>query len=135
LYPTHTAEAVEEFLGLEDLYSREGLQRLEALKTEFRTLVRDLENWKAKPPELAQVSHHHVRLVHPMDKQRVINKLIKCWQRRITRPRGSTEIPSDVTLDIDGIHFGALPELTADFSHVKQLQFSNFYLQPGFNGF
>lgn len=135
LYPTHTAEAVEEFLGLEDLYSREGLQRLEALKTEFRTLVKDLENWKAKPPELAQVSRHHVRLVHPMDRQRVINKLIKCWQRRITRPRGSTEIPSGVTLDIDGIHFGALPELTADFSHVKQLQFSNFYLQPGINGF
>ena len=135
LYPTHTPEAVEEFLGLEDLYSREGLQRLEGLKVEFRTLVKALEDWKAKPPELAQVSHHHVRLVHPMDKQRVINKLIKCWQRRIVRPRGSTETPPGVTLDIDGIHFGTFPELTADFSHVIQLQFSNFYLQPDINGF
>lgn len=135
LYPTHTPESVEEFLGLEDLYSREGLQRLEGLRVEFRTLVKALEDWKAKPPELAQVSPHHVRLVHPMDKQRVINKLIKCWQRRMTRPRGGSEVPSDVTLDIDGIHFGRFPELSADFSHVKQLQFSNFYLQSNINEF
>lgn len=135
LYPTHTPEAVEEFLGLEDLYSREGLQRLEALKVEYRTLVKTLEAWKAKPPELAQISRHHVRLVHPMDRQRVINKLTKCWQRRIARPLGSTETPSGVTLDIDGIHFGALPELTADFSHVTELKFNNFYLQSDINGF
>lgn len=135
LYPTHTPEAIEGFLQIDDLYSREGVQRLEALKVEFRALVKALEDWKARPPELTQISRHHVRLIHPMDKQRVINKLIKCWQRRVVRPRGNVEAPQGVTLDIDGIHFGPLPELSADFSHVVQLNFSNVYLQPDINTF
>ena len=124
LYPTHTAESIEEFLGLADLYSREGLQRLEALKVEFRTLVKTLEEWKARPPVLAQVSPHHVRLVNPLDKQRVINKLIKCWQRRITRPRGNVEALPGGSLDIDGIHFGTLPELTASATGASHSQAS-----------
>lgn len=135
LYPTHSQETVEEFLGIDDLYSREGLRRLEALQVEFRALVKALEDWKAIPRELVQIDPQHVRLVQPHDKQRVVNKLIKCWQRRSARPRGNTGAEPSFILNIDGIHFGTLPTLTADFSHVSQLHFHNIYLQPSINTF
>jgi len=135
LYPTHSPETVEEFLGIEDLYSRAGLQRLEALRVEFRALVKALEEWKAIPRELVQIDRQHVRLVNPHDRQRVVNKLIKCWQRRSARPRTGAGTDTGFILDIDGIQFGTLPVLTADFSHVTQLHFKNMYLQPSINTF
>lgn len=131
LYPAHTYQSVEGFLGLESLYSREGLTRLEALNKEYKTLRNSLNDWVGAPLETVQVSEFHQRPVHIRDKTRAANKIIRCWQRS----SGMSSPHPGARLNLNDINLATLPTLKADFSHVTTLEISNTYLHRSVEAF
>ena len=135
LYPSHTPDVVQDFLGLENLTGRAALTRLENLKDEFSKLCKSLDAWVAEPPDWISVSEHHIRHVRVEDKRRVALAIKRCWQRLTRRIRLADGTELGHELKIDGISVGQLPALAADFSHVSSLQFKNLYLGNDFNLF
>lgn len=131
LFPMHHPQVVEDFLGIENLNSRAGVARLEALNLEYKTQITKLRQWIAEPLELVRVSEGHSRPVHIRDKERVAQKLMKCWRRAIE----GGQLSLDYSLDLSGFNLGQLPSLTADFTHVTSLHMSNVYLGPSIDNF
>ena len=131
LFPMHHPQVVEDLLGLEELNSRVGLARLEALNLEYKTQISSLSEWIAEPLELVRISDEHSRPVHIRDKERVAQKLMKCWRRAIE----GGQLSVDYSLDLSGFNLGRLPSLTADFSHVTSLHMSNVYLDSSIDKF
>ena len=131
LFPMHTNEVVEGFLGLQSLYSRAGLARLEALNKEFKALKDSLVDWINGPLEMTQMSDSHMRPVHISDKTRVANKIIRCWQRSSGHETGHP----GARLNISDINIAKLPALNADFSHVTSLQMSRMNLHNSIDSF
>lgn len=131
LYPAHSTEDVQNFIGVDSLFSREGLNRLEALNKELKGLKKTLEDWQQEPLEFVQISDAHIRQVHLRDKARFADKLIKCWQRT----PDSGNLVHGSRLDFSNTQLGTLPTLEADFSHVTSLKMNNQYLHPSMDSF
>ena len=131
LYPAHSTEEVQGFIGVDSLFSREGLSRLEALNKEFKGLKMSLEEWQREPLEFVQFSEHHIRPVHLRDKNIFAQRLIKCWQRI---PEPDVPIPGS-RLNISSVQLGRLPTLDADFSHVTSLEANHLFLGSHFETF
>ena len=128
LYPTHSEEAVQEFLGVNELYSRAGLDRLERLSEEYRVLEETLDHWVAQAPELISVDENHIQWVREADKRRVATEIKKCWQRKTPRIRDRSGNLLGHRLNLEGLNVGQLPKLTADFSHVSSLRLKSMGL-------
>lgn len=131
LFPAHSTENIQGFIGVDSLFSREGLSRLEALNKEFKALKNSLNDWQNEPLEFVQFSDEHIRPVHIRDKARFADKLIKCWQRH---PE-SGALMHGSRLDFSNIQLGKLPTLEADFSHVTSLKMNNQYLHSSYDAF
>ena len=131
MFPMHHPQVVEDFLGLENLNSSAGIARLEALNLEYKTQIGLLRQWIAEPLELIRVSEGHSRPVHIRDKERVAQKLMKCWRRSVE----GGQLSVDYALNLSGFNLGRLPALSADFSHVTSLHISNVYLDASIGAF
>lgn len=125
LYPTHSEESVQEFLGVTSLGSRSVLNKLKTLRTEFKNLEKTLDAWLEEPPELISVSENHIRFVRAADKKKVTLEIKKCWQRQTPQITAGDGTLVGHQLKLEGISVGNLPELEADFSHVSSLNLKN----------
>ena len=128
LYPTHSEDSVQEFLRVNELYSRAGLDRLERLSEEYRVLEETLDRWVDQGPQFVNIDENHIRLVREADKRRVATEIKKCWQRKTPRIRNARGDLLGYQLHLEGLSVGQLPELTADFSHVSSLQLKSMSL-------
>ncbi|AZE87317.1 NEL-type E3 ubiquitin ligase domain-containing protein [Pseudomonas orientalis] len=62
-------------------------------------------------------------------------RIERCWRMRRPSILGEERIETDVELDLGGLSLSSLPNLDADFSHVRSLQLSNMDLTESPEGF
>ncbi|MCQ6255718.1 NEL-type E3 ubiquitin ligase domain-containing protein [Pseudomonas sp. Q11] len=117
LYPSYAEEQTEALLrSLGDGAVRE----LKRRKVELKMLRRDLDRW------VATLGWRHVSdglVAVPKSLREVAAEQIeRCWRRQTPVVVGADGRRIGYGLDLSGVNVGALPELTADFSHVGVLK-------------
>lgn len=107
LFPTWTDDEVASFIASQGTEVRSGLSRLER---EYTTLKRDLKHWVRDnaPPVTTTAFDRQGGFV-----KTYADAIKRCWRRETN------------TLSINTGHPLTLPALTADFSHVRELELIN----------
>ncbi|WP_434558814.1 NEL-type E3 ubiquitin ligase domain-containing protein [Pseudomonas sp. Z4-20] len=132
LYPDYTRREIQTLLrSLGD----GAVAELQRRKLEFDTLRHDLDRWVASNVMRA-VDDDHIEVVPSGVKRAVAEQIKRCWRRQT---RVVTTVDGDrvgYMLDVSRHNVGALPELSADFSHVASLEMSDMRLsQQACNSF
>lgn len=123
LYPSYTAEQTEALLRS---LGNGAVRELKRRKVELKMLRRDLDRW------VATLGWRHVgnsyQQVPAGIRQAVAEQIERCWRRQTRVVAGADGRRLGYELDLSGLNIGALPELTADFSHVGVLKMSDMGL-------
>ncbi|WP_103309837.1 MULTISPECIES: NEL-type E3 ubiquitin ligase domain-containing protein [unclassified Pseudomonas] len=123
LYPSYTAEQTEALL---QSLGNGAVRELKRRKVELKMLRRDLDRW------VATLGWRHVgnsyQQVPAGIRQAVAEQIERCWRRQTRVVAGADGRRLGYELDLSGLNIGALPELTADFSHVGVLKMSDMGL-------
>ncbi|QXI25866.1 dermonecrotic toxin domain-containing protein [Pseudomonas vanderleydeniana] len=109
LYPDHSWQEVQRFLGLQGLNEGAAVRRLEDLEAEYHTLCADLDAWATAAP--GSIANQQLR-------SQLADSLIRCWRREPSTGStlGGAQLNFYTTADLT-----PLPTLSADFSHVSEL--------------
>ncbi|SFO52648.1 C-terminal novel E3 ligase, LRR-interacting [Pseudomonas sp. NFACC24-1] len=123
LYPSYTAEQTEALLRS---LGNGAVRELKRRKVELKMLRRDLDRW------VATLGWRHVgnsyQQVPAGIRQAVAEQIERCWRRQTRVVAGADGRRLGYELDLSRLNIGALPELTADFSHVGVLKMSDMGL-------
>lgn len=123
LYPSYTAEQTEALLRS---LGNGAVRELKRRKIELKMLRQDLDRWVASfgwryegnqrrqvPTGVREIAAEHIE---------------RCWRRQTRVVAGADGRRLGYELDLSGLNIGALPQLTADFSHVGVLMMSDMGL-------
>jgi hypothetical protein len=117
LYPSYTAAQTDALLrALGDGAVRE----LQRRNVELKMLRRDLDRWVATLG-WRDVGNHPT-VVPQTIRQVMAEQIERCWRRQTRLVVAADLRTIGYELDLSGLDIGALPELTADFSHVGVLK-------------
>lgn len=123
LYPGYTTEQTEALLRS---LGEGAVRELKRRKVELKMLRRDLDRW------VATTGWRHVgnylEVVPAALREVAAEQIERCWRRRTSVVVGADGRRLGYELDLSGLNIGALPELTADFSHVGVLKLSDMGL-------
>ncbi|SDA93168.1 C-terminal novel E3 ligase, LRR-interacting [Pseudomonas sp. NFACC15-1] len=123
LYPGYTAEQTEALLRS---LGNGAVRELKRRKVELKMLRRDLDRWVATFGWRYEGNHR--RQVPTGVREIAAEHIERCWRRQTRVVAGADGRRLGYELDLSGLNIGALPELTADFSHVGVLMMSDMGL-------
>jgi hypothetical protein len=123
LYPTVPEEELATLRS--ELLSADPLLAVARLENQHLTLVNDLELWcidvPARHPATGSLLSEHDIVTQRQQRRLFAQALQANWSRTLTAANPHTATAFEFDVDF----LGALPELSADFSHVRELSLSS----------
>ncbi|MEN5200072.1 NEL-type E3 ubiquitin ligase domain-containing protein [Pseudomonas wadenswilerensis] len=134
LYPILEPEQAERFLEELGLTDADRLAALERRRSEYRQLTDALNQWVERG-QYTDAGDDRIQVVHERVLRQVAEKIKKAWRRETARAHAGDGRFIGYQLDLSNLRLGALPTLTADFSHVADVRLSGMNLQSVPSGF
>ncbi|MCP3751964.1 DUF6543 domain-containing protein [Pseudomonas sp. SBB6] len=134
LYPIMEPEQAERFLEELGLTDAERLEALERRRSEYRQLTDTLNQWVERG-QYTDAGNDRIQVVHERVLRQVAEKIKKAWRRETARVRSADGRFVGYRLDLGGLRLGALPVVSADFSHIADLSLTLMDLQAVPAGF
>ena len=122
LFPSFSDEQIRQFIG--SLGSMRVFDELRRLEQEYEQLTEELELWSFITSSTHPVSGERLSLMQRLNQQRTraqfAEAIRRCWRREPDLFYSNNPEEHGYTLSANGL-LGELPELSADFNHVRYL--------------
>ncbi|MNJ11094.1 putative E3 ubiquitin-protein ligase ipaH7.8 [compost metagenome] len=127
LYPVMSDDELGPFLEALGASDAERIAALTQRHEQYRHLVEVLDRWVDRR-QLVDAGDGWARTVRSADLYRVAERIKKAWRRETIRVHSADGRCIGYRLDLGDIRLGSLPGLSADFSHVADLNLANMGL-------
>lgn len=134
LYPIMEPEEAERFLQELGVADAERAQALEQRREEYRQLTQALNQWVEQGQHILEGGDSLVPVNERVLRQ-TAERIKKAWRRETATVRSADGRIAGYRLDLGGLRLGVVPVLSADFSHIADLNLTVMDLQTVPAGF